>query len=175
MTKDDKIKFIIEIVQLEGGCIEINKIFNNQYDIKYITSDGVVLDYTIGERRKYLIRLQDQADAYIDFLYEIINNIEYNLPSISDVVKNIYELLRKEGESIFLTTKLNHSEPGADHGIIVGYINIIFEDKSKSIKINVYSGLLKSRENLQYSQNIYLLDKYIFDFIVDQIENNNYL
>jgi hypothetical protein len=167
MNKHDKIIFIKEIAQLEGGCIMIDKIFSN-FDIKFVTSDGTVVDYT-KDSRKHIISLHTQDDDYVDFVYNLVNDANYSVSPILDSVKVISDILNKEGGSIFLNQSIDIH--GYGYGLN-GFINIEIIDKI--LMIRTYS--VPSKLGLHsYSKNIFLIENPILEFVLNEIQNNNYL
>ena len=78
MSRVEKIKFIKEIAELEGGCIILNNKFYSPFKIHCILSSGMIKDEDVTSHKKYNMLMGDLPDEYINFVFNEIDNVRYS-------------------------------------------------------------------------------------------------
>lgn len=90
-SKDEKIIFIKEISELEGGCIILNNpIVNKEYEVLYILARGIVKDKSINSNKNYDMNIYELPDHYINHIFVEIDGGRYTIEcKITEVIKSI--------------------------------------------------------------------------------------
>lgn len=158
MTKVEKIKFISEIADMEGGCIALSSKMYSIYRIEYIMSSGIIRDHDTAVNKPYTIPMSSLDEDYIDYVYREVNAMNYYPDFRFD---ELLKIVKNEAGKIEFLNKITVNE-----GHYIGsVINYLFLDKHG----------LKANVGKDSNVDVYLLDQCTIGNIQEQIKYNKYL